>query len=104
MPVYARLQVVCAPSYGSEEAAEFFKGKTSKVTSELRINFRNQMLWSSNTLHDKMTKEMSSTAEEGARKVLDNKNEDNFRALRKLNDNVNEIVAKWADRYRNDNE
>lgn len=47
---------------------------------------------------------MSSTAEEGARKVLDNNNEDNFRALRKLNDKVNEIVAKWADRYRNDDE
>ncbi|CAG2251554.1 unnamed protein product [Mytilus edulis] len=37
----------------------------------------------------------------GRRKVLDNNKEDNCRALRKLNDKVNESVATWADQYRN---
>ena len=101
LPIYARISpATFAPKFGSDEAANFFKEKMNNFTRDMRVKLRITATEATRELFNNFTEEMEKVWKEATGKI-DLTKEGGHTTLRKLNEKVQNLKEKWANKYRN---
>ncbi|VDI13903.1 Hypothetical predicted protein [Mytilus galloprovincialis] len=95
LPDYARLpKASFNPQLGSSETELYFRSKIQEFNKTIRTNFRETMLQAATEHSEKMQTNSEQIWREACTKIKNGKN------ITKLNNQVQEIKEKWAEKYR----